>query len=284
MMTDNAKFLSDEFELLEEAIAEIQPKLVVIDPWTSFVNTQTDTNRSTSVRDIMVKIRKLAKRTDCSIILISHVSKHKSAGNINYAANGSVDLINVSRSALTIIKDKNPEFPDIKDARILIHTKSNKAIFGNSICYRTTNDTLTWGKYSDIDVEILEELEHSNLDAYKIAEKQHKAKDDFSDVLRAIVTIRKSFSNPVLKVTYSDITKAAMPLGEKVWKGRVRAQRRQIIESLQKKLYNDYNITIEFPEENKPFSQLYDKSKTGHGFYLSNRLDNSEESDTTNTK
>ena len=271
-MSADCFLLGRDFDMLENTIAEYQPKLVIIDPWTSYLDSDVDTNRNVSVRQIMTSIRRLAKRHDCCILLVAHVTKHKQTGNVNYAAAGSVDFINVSRSALTIIKDKNPATPNIKDGRILIHTKSNKAVMGNSIYFRTTNDMLNWGDYSEIDVEVLAAVEDKSPNIYTIAAKQHKSKEDFTDLLRTIVQIRKSFDEDTVRVTYKDIS-VASSYGEDVWKGRVRGQRREAVQSIQSRLFKEYRMVITFPDNDKPFSQLYNKAKTGHGFFISYYFD-----------
>ena len=261
------ELLGKHFYFLEDRINLVQPQLVIIDPWQGFLNGTVDMNRANQVRTVMAKIGALAKRTNCGVLLISHINKTQQNRNLNYAISGSGEIVNASRSAFTIIQDNNPNGDDDPDKRIMVHTKSNKTSLGKSIYFNTTEDRLTWEGFCTIDKRTLEYAAQHNLNMYEAENKQHSRSDDFSDVIRAIIQVRDAFTDPVLKVTYDDLATAYQPMGEAIWKNRTKIQRKQIIENLRFVLYKEHHLNIEFI--NTPFPKLYDKTSKGRGFSIS---------------
>ena len=86
------------------------------------------------------------------MVLISHVNKRAQGENVNNAATGSTDFVNASRSALYIIFDEKDE-----DRRIVVHTKSNYARYGDSVCFRIEDGGIMWDGVSDIDRQTMEQ-------------------------------------------------------------------------------------------------------------------------------
>ena len=119
--TANLELLGKDMGALEKTAQEFKPQLIIIDPWQAFLSATVDINRVNHVRPIMAKIALLAEKIGCSIILISHVNKRAQGENANYAASGSAELINACRSAFTIVYDNNPDYPEDRDSRILVH-------------------------------------------------------------------------------------------------------------------------------------------------------------------
>ena len=143
----------DENEL-QLFIEKYSTELVIIDPWQSFLGGNVNINRVDVVRPIFQKIKKVAKKCNCGIILVSHVNKKAQSENANNAATGSADLINAARSAMKIIFSEEPGEEDI---RIAVHTKSNNAALGKSLKYRITQQKgLEWLGFSDISRKTLE--------------------------------------------------------------------------------------------------------------------------------
>lgn len=139
-------------ETFKSVIAEHKPELVVVDPWHGYIGEDVDINRVNQVRPVFQRLANIAKDCDCGLILVSHVNKRAQGENINFAATGSSDFINASRSALVCIFDE-----DDPDGRIVVHSKTNYAAYGQSVKFRIEwNAGLIWNGFSDIDRSTLE--------------------------------------------------------------------------------------------------------------------------------
>ncbi|MDE5792077.1 MAG: AAA family ATPase, partial [Oscillospiraceae bacterium] len=129
---------TSRIEVFENAIEDYKPNLIIIDPWHAFCPPEIDVNRINHVRPIFQTISAICEKYDCGLILVSHVNK-KPQENANNAALGSVDLINASRSALTVISDSND-----KNNRFVVHTKINHAAYGQTIQFKINDNGFTW--------------------------------------------------------------------------------------------------------------------------------------------
>lgn len=128
-------------DIFEKTIQNCNPNLIIIDPWHAFCPPEVDVNRINHVRPIFQTISAICEKYDCGLILISHVNK-KPQENANNAALGSVDLVNASRSALTVISDG-------RDAasRLVVHTKINHAAHGQTIKFTIDDDGFAWNGF-----------------------------------------------------------------------------------------------------------------------------------------
>jgi len=86
---------------LEEAITSVGAKLLVLDPLQSFFGSNCDMNRAYKVRPKMTKLKELAAKTGCAIILVGHLNKN-TKGKSNYRGLGSIDISAAARSILHI--------------------------------------------------------------------------------------------------------------------------------------------------------------------------------------
>ncbi len=144
-------FLKD-YDSLARMLEDIKPVLVVIDPWHAFLDSGININQVNEVREVTRNISLLAKRFECSIILVSHVNKKAQSTDLNFSALGSVDLISASRSAFYVLKD-----PSDEDCRTMVPTKSNYAKMGKALSYKITADGgVEWGDFVDVTKETIE--------------------------------------------------------------------------------------------------------------------------------
>ena len=127
------------------------PALVIVDPWHGFLGDGVNIDRVNVMRPVLQKLAHLAKEFQCAMILVSHVNKRAQGENINNAAQGSADFINAARSAFQVIFDGDNE-----NSRILVHTKSNYAPYGQSVRYRIEDGGVVWDGFSDITRQTLE--------------------------------------------------------------------------------------------------------------------------------
>ena len=128
-------------QILEKTIEKHNPNLIIIDPWHAFCPPEIDVNRINHVRPVFQTLSAICEKYDCGLILISHVNK-KAQENANNAALGSVDLVNASRSALTVISDSRD-----KNSRIVVHTKSNHAPHGQSVKFTIDDSGFSWNGF-----------------------------------------------------------------------------------------------------------------------------------------
>ena len=151
-------------------------RLVVLDPLHAFIG-DIDINRVTAVRPVMHALAAVAKAADCSIVIVSHVSKRQSDGNANNMAIGSVDLVNACRSVLRIAGDETGQNPN---RRVLVQMKSNYAAYGASIAYEIADDGMRWLGFSVLTRDLLEaaSLSRQKLSEYLLSQNLSAAKDD----------------------------------------------------------------------------------------------------------
>lgn len=171
----------------EKLIENTNPKLVIIDPWTAFVGS-IDINRANIVRPVFQRLANIAKKHDCSVILVSHVNKKAQSDNANNGAIGSADLVNAARSTLLIVGGS----PDEKDSRIMVHTKSNYAPAGKSVKYRITAESgIQWAGFSNLTKEILEDAARWRKTPYEALAKYENEEAPNTDLINAIKDIAK---------------------------------------------------------------------------------------------
>ncbi|MDE7094136.1 MAG: AAA family ATPase, partial [Oscillospiraceae bacterium] len=132
---------TSRIEFFEKAIEKFKPNLIIIDPWHAFCPPEVDVNRINHMRPILQNISAICEKYDCGLILISHINK-KPQENANNAALGSVDLVNASRSALTIVSDSNN-----KNNRFVVHTKINHAAHGQTIQFKIDDNGFAWNGF-----------------------------------------------------------------------------------------------------------------------------------------
>jgi len=140
---------------LEQAIVKTNAKLLVLDPLAHYMGAEMS---GAGVRPIMTDLMEMAKRTNCTILLISHLNKK--GGKAQYRGLGAIDTAAVARSVLTVGK-----LPDDEEIRILLHNKSNLAPCGAPQAYGFDEVSgLTWlGEY----MITLEELLSGKMDKSK---------------------------------------------------------------------------------------------------------------------
>ncbi len=143
---DNAVSLEDD---LEKWVREADAKILVLDPIQSFIGENTDMNRANSVRPRMNRLKEIAEKTGCAIVLIGHLNKNAN-GKANYRGLGSIDFSAAARSILVI--GKPADHPEL---RVMAHQKSNLGPLGQSLAFSLDNGKVTWVGEYDITAEEL---------------------------------------------------------------------------------------------------------------------------------
>lgn len=146
--TESSLSLIDE--RIEKAIDETNAKVIIFDPIQAYVGEKIDINRANEVRSVLSKLKDLAERKKCAVILIGHLNKNQGA-KAGYRGLGSIDFSAAARSVLLVgrVKD-NPEI------RVICHAKSSLAPEGESIAFELSKENgFRWMGHYDIDIEDL---------------------------------------------------------------------------------------------------------------------------------
>lgn len=126
----NAAGLSFNSPEVEEAVKQVQARLVVFDPLQAFMGAKVDMFRANETRPELAKLFEMCDRNDCACIIIAHTAKNTGDKSPVNRALGSVDIPAAMRSVLQII-----EKPDNEYERIAVHVKCSNAPKGQSIVY-----------------------------------------------------------------------------------------------------------------------------------------------------
>ena len=128
------------------------------------------------------------------MILISHVNKREQGANANNAAMGSADLINAARSAFRVVFDESDE-----DCRIMVHTKSNYAPYGQSVKYQIMDGGLKWAGFSEITRQTLELAARRKATPGEVL----KSVEEKEDINRALIAALESSANQFTPTRFS---------------------------------------------------------------------------------
>ena len=127
---------------LEAAVLKSHAKILVLDPIQSFIGESTDMNRANSVRPKMNRLKEIAEKTGCAVILIGHLNKN-AGGKASYRGLGSIDFSAAARSILAI--GRPADNPGI---RVMAHQKSNLGPIGQSLAFSLDEGIVNWiGQY-----------------------------------------------------------------------------------------------------------------------------------------
>ena len=172
---------SDGYEEFADTVKAYKPALVIIDPWHNYLGDRVDMNRANAIRPVFQKLSNLAKVCDCAMILVSHVNKRAQGENANYAATGSNDLTNAARSAVRVIFDEMDE-----DCRIMVHTKTNYAAYGQSVKYRIVDGGVKWEGFSDVTRQTLEAAARRKSTPWEVMQKTEERENTNNALVEAL--------------------------------------------------------------------------------------------------
>jgi hypothetical protein len=133
-----------DMDVLEKALLDIRPRLVVIDPLQAYLGASVDFHRANQTRPIFAALGKLGERHHCAVLLNGHLGKSTQSRAI-YRALGSIDMVAAARSVLLVGLD-----PHDGAKRALIHVKSSLAESGNPLGYRIVDGSLVWDGLSTL--------------------------------------------------------------------------------------------------------------------------------------
>jgi len=127
-----------------DAVAEVQPSLLVADPIQGFFPPDSDFHRANETRQILSGLAAMASEMNMAVLLLAHLSKG-GQGRALYRVLGSVDFSGAARSVLMAgAKDGNSE------VRVVAHAKTNLGPLGPSWTFSVANGFFAWGQQTDV--------------------------------------------------------------------------------------------------------------------------------------
>src|SRR5262249_47768295 len=135
---DRVKFADQPLALpgdlpeVEAAVAEVQARLVVVDPLTAFLDG--DANSDRSVRRTLARSAAFGDRPGVAVLLVRHLTKAGSRSPL-YRGAGSIAIIAAARSALLAADDPASDDPY---RHVLALSKGNLSPAA-SLAYRTVD-------------------------------------------------------------------------------------------------------------------------------------------------
>ena len=249
--------------LFERTIEKFKPNLIIIDPWHAFCPPEVDVNRINHVRPIFQNISAICEKYDCGLILISHINK-KPQENANNAALGSVDLVNASRSALTVISDG-------RDAasRLVIHTKINHAAHGQTIKFTIDDDGFTWDGFEpNLTKDTLEEaakLHRKPTDLIRDKPDDTALKEELLEIITELAEYGKE-----TKIAYQQLSDMCE---DETFNDFNASRRKEMIEQIARsEAFRSRGMTLKEYVRNVSYTDDTGAKKRGRGFIISHMM------------
>ncbi len=123
----------EDLNLLEEKIAELGVKLVIVDPILSAMPSGRDPNSNVDVRELIDPLNQLAQRMQITIICIAHINK--TVSNTRTAVTGSAAWSDATRGTLLFAMEEQDSQADYADV-VFGSTKGNYSKGGMNYAYR----------------------------------------------------------------------------------------------------------------------------------------------------
>jgi RecA-family ATPase len=124
---------------IEQAIAQTQARLLILDPLQAYLGIDVDMHRANEIRPIFKTLANVAERTGCAILVIGHMNKAAGQTKGMYRGLGSIDIAAAVRSILLVGRDK-----DNPNTRVMAHLKSSLAPQGKAIAFELDGSGFRW--------------------------------------------------------------------------------------------------------------------------------------------
>jgi AAA domain len=144
------EFTLQDMPVLEEAIQQYHPRLVVIDPIQAYLG-RINMNHATEVQPLMRAMARVAEHYGCAIVCVRHPSKPgQGGGKVIHRGMGSVTFIGGVRTGLFV-----EQHPLDKDKVLLCQQKSNVGTKGRTQVFSKAEGAFQWCGVSRLDAELL---------------------------------------------------------------------------------------------------------------------------------
>ena len=119
-----------DLEAIAKQLTEWDACLLIIDPLMAYLAYGVDGSKDQDIRRCMLRLKRLAERCRCTIIVLRHLNKGN-ASNPLYRGGGSIGIIGSARTGLLVAVE-----PDDDTGRILTPLKSNLSRLAPSLKFR----------------------------------------------------------------------------------------------------------------------------------------------------
>lgn len=115
--------------LLQQALIDTGARVLIIDPFNSFMERGTDTYKDQDVRMVLFPLEEIARRTGAAVIIVAHLNKKEDANTL-YRVGGSIGFIGAARSVLAVTRTED-------NIKVMYSLKSNLAKPPRALSYET---------------------------------------------------------------------------------------------------------------------------------------------------
>lgn len=150
VVTDPTSF--KDLDTLRTDIIETGAVLVIFDPLQAYLGDKVDMNRANETRPVLENLRRLAKETECAILIIEHMNKNTNGDAINRGI-GSMDITAVARSVLMIVRDTD----DNSNLRYTFQIKTNSKQAPTAVWTITDSGIFEWKGSTTLTLDDLQE-------------------------------------------------------------------------------------------------------------------------------
>lgn len=126
--------------VLEELIVKHDARFVSVDPLMAFLPDRTDSNNDASVRRVLIRVARLARRTGAVILMVRHFNKAEDMSAMNRGG-GSIGIIGSARAAFIFVPDPSEPI----EGRILAPVKMNLGLMPPALALRMSTAETEYG-------------------------------------------------------------------------------------------------------------------------------------------
>jgi hypothetical protein len=137
---ESAPSVTQEVPVILEALRELEPALVIIDPLSSGMTGGVDSHKNTAVREALRPLIAALKTTRTAGLVIEHLNKNEKGFRAIYRLNGSVAFVGMAR--FVSIAGPDPLRKEERHAHVLAPTKENLCASRGALRYSTSSTNL----------------------------------------------------------------------------------------------------------------------------------------------
>lgn len=159
-----------QVDVLEAAMHDVKPDLVVVDPVQSFLPTGVDINSAADVRSAIKSTIQLADQHKAALVLIAHLNK--GSGRALYRSLGSIDFVALARSVLIT--------GEYEGRPALAHAKASLTRRAPTLLYNLDGGVLSWIGTADVSAD--------DITSAQVAPGGNHARQEAAEFLEELLT------------------------------------------------------------------------------------------------
>jgi hypothetical protein len=159
-----------QVDVLEAAMREVKPDLVIVDPVQSFLPTGVDINSAADVRSAIKSTIQLAEQHKAALVLIAHLNKGN--GRALYRSLGSIDFVALARSVLITGEHEG--------RAALAHAKASLTRRAPTLLYSLDAGVLSWTGTADVSAD--------DITSAQVAPGGNHARQEAAEFLEELLT------------------------------------------------------------------------------------------------